>query len=253
MLGLLRRCPASVGRRSYYALPPMHHEWISGHTERAAVDCPHLAHIQMQLITPNCALWTASSEEAATYPFPDPFWAFCWPGSYGICRYLLDAPAVVAGKTVLDFGAGCGIGSIVGLDQGASQAIVNDIDEWSCSATHMNLMQHYAADRMPHVYMEPRDLVGTPLPDLLRQYKLEDASQLVVLAGDVCYEEGLARRVIDWLHGLALANSTVLVGDPGRQFLPHQRLSRVATYKLPPSLAKDNYGHDGAVVWTIEA
>ncbi|OQS02538.1 hypothetical protein THRCLA_05095 [Thraustotheca clavata] len=233
-----------------FALRPDHVHWITRTTERAAVDCPHLASIQLQLITPQCELWTASSEEAAKYPFPDPFWAFCWPGSYGICRYLLEQQSALAGKTVLDFGAGCGIGSIVALQQGASQAIVNDIDTWSCSAAHLNLLANLKQE--PAAIMEANNLVGTSIDHLLDTYKIDDASKLIVLAGDVCYEESLARQVIDWLHALAQAKATVLIGDPGRQFLPHQRLTKVASYPLPPSLAKDNYGHAAGVVWTLE-
>ncbi len=50
----------------------------------------------------------------------------------------------------------------------------------------------------------------------------------VILAGDICYEQALAARVTDWLAKLAARGATVLIGDPGRAYLPKDRLEALA-------------------------
>jgi predicted nicotinamide N-methyase len=87
----------------------------------------------MHLITPKMPLWKANIDEAARI-FPDPFWAFCWPGSYGLCRFLIYNPHTVANRNVLDFAAGCGIAGIVAKQLGAESVVINDIDELACDA-----------------------------------------------------------------------------------------------------------------------
>ncbi len=55
----------------------------------------------------------------------------------------------------------------------------------------------------------------------------------VVLAGDVSYERDMAAAVADWLERLALRGAEVLIGDPGRAYLPRERLDRIAEYSVP--------------------
>jgi predicted nicotinamide N-methyase len=57
----------------------------------------------------------------------------------------------------------------------------------------------------------------------------------VVLAGDVFYERPMAERVEPWLRGLARAGATVLIGDPGRSYLPKAGLREVGRYVVPTS------------------
>ncbi|RHY85499.1 hypothetical protein DYB37_001869 [Aphanomyces astaci] len=238
---------------------------ITRHSESTHIDCRHLDFLRLQLITPATPLYTASAEEAALMaPFPDPFWGFCWPGSYALCRFLLANPDVVRGKLVLDFAAGCGIASIVALHVGASASIANDIDSWACTASLINAAANLPASTLAtsfHVY--DGNLVGAPLSSVhdatmsaahpqLTSSSSSPPSDWVVLAGDVCYEEPLATDVIAWLHALAAQGVHVLLGDPGRQFLPHARLHPVASYELPPSIADGNFGlSPSGAVWTL--
>jgi len=68
--------------------------------------------------------------------FPEsPYWAFCWPGSFGVVSYLLrEEASAVHGKRVLDFGSGCGIGAIVSAKLGAAHALMNDVDSSAVEA-----------------------------------------------------------------------------------------------------------------------
>lgn len=44
-------------------------------------------------------------------------------------RYILDNSSLVQGKTVLDFGCGCGASGLAAKKVGAKQVTFNDIDE----------------------------------------------------------------------------------------------------------------------------
>ncbi len=63
-----------------------------------------------------------------------------------------------------------------------------------------------------------------------------------MLAGDICYERDLAARVADWLAGLARRGATVLIGDPGRSYLPRERLEALATYEVRVTRGAGGHG-----------
>jgi len=67
-----------------------------------------------------------------------PYWCFCWASGQVLARYLLDNPSLVAGKTVVDFGAGCGIVAIAAKLAGAERAIACDLDSIALAATRVN-------------------------------------------------------------------------------------------------------------------
>ncbi len=70
-----------------------------------------------------------------------------------------------------------------------------------------------------------------------------------VLAGDICYERDLARRVTGWLADLERRGTTVLIGDPGRSYLPSDRLERLATYAVPVTRALEDADVKRSSVW----
>jgi predicted nicotinamide N-methyase len=53
----------------------------------------------------------------------------------------------------------------------------------------------------------------------------------VILAGDVCYEETMALGLLGWLEAAARRGIRVLIGDPGRSYLP-AGLQHLATYRV---------------------
>jgi len=55
----------------------------------------------------------------------------------------------------------------------------------------------------------------------------------LLLAGDVFYRGRLAERMLPFLERAAARGAQVLIGDPGRAFLPRDRLRVVATYQVP--------------------
>jgi hypothetical protein len=73
----------------------------------------------------------------------------------------------------------------------------------------------------------------------------------VILAGDICYERELAAQVIDWLSSLSQRGATVLIGDPGRSYLPKDRLAEVATYQVPVTRALEDAEIKKSSVWRL--
>ncbi len=71
----------------------------------------------------------------------------------------------------------------------------------------------------------------------------------VVLAGDVSYEQDMARRVTDWLEGLATRGAIVLIGDPGRSYLAREKLEPIAEYRIPVTRALEDAEIKKTHVW----
>jgi predicted nicotinamide N-methyase len=161
-------------------------------------------------ITP---LWRLTEEEAL------PFWAFAWAGGQALARYVLDNPSEVSGRTVLDLASGSGLCGLAALKAGATSVLAADTDRLSAAAVALN-----AGANGLELTFTPRDLL-----------EAEPPRTDVILAGDCCYERGLAAKVLAWLQVAHEAGARVLIGDPGRPYLPAERLVSLATYEVPTS------------------
>jgi predicted nicotinamide N-methyase len=156
-------------------------------------------------------LWEATGRDEP------PFWAFVWAGGQALARYVLDHPGEVAGRVVLDLASGCGICAIAAVHAGATAATAEDVDPFAAAAAEVN-----AALNGVDLVCSTRDpLAGAP------------PAAEVVLVGDACYERRLARRMLPWLGAARAAGSRVLLGDPGRAYLPRDGLMRLAEYDVP--------------------
>lgn len=146
-----------------------------------------------------------------------PYWAYHWNGGVALARYLLDNPGLVAGRRVLDLGAGSGIVGIAAAMAGATDVLAADIDDLAITAVELN-----AALNRVSVRTVCRDLLDEAAPDAD-----------VVLAADLFYDETLARRTTGFLRRCLGAGADVLVGDPYRPFLPLPQLCMLAEYRVP--------------------
>jgi predicted nicotinamide N-methyase len=160
-------------------------------------------------------LWERT--EAAGGEQPPPFWAFAWAGGQALARCVLDEPDLVAGRDVLDLAAGSGLVAIAAAKAGARRVTANDIDPLSLAATEAN-----AEANGVDVALVEADLLSGGY---------EDAS--VILAGDVFYSREMAGRVLPFLRRAALRGALVLVGDPGRAYLPTDGMTLRHTYDVP--------------------
>lgn len=190
------------------------HQTVLAHT---VVTSPWLCpELRMHLVTEACPLWRATEPELLALGLPEPYWAFAWAGGQALARYLLDHPEVVRGKRVLDFGAGGGVEALAALRSGATHVLASDLDPVAGAALELN-----AALCGVEVETTTADLIGATGPwDL-------------ILAGDVCYDPDLARRLWAWLEAEAARGVRVLVGDPGRGNVPLDRATRVFTCDAP--------------------
>ena len=163
-----------------------------------------------------------------------PFWAFPWAGGQALARYLLDHPETVRGRTVLDLAAGSGLVGIAAALAGAATVAANEIDRHAEAAIALNA-------RLNDVKL---DVLAGDLLD-------GDAGTEVVLAGDVFYSREMADRMIGYLDRARAAGAVVLVGDPGRAYLPRQRLIHVVEYEVPVVRALEDAAVKRVTVWRL--
>lgn len=165
--------------------------------------------VQLHLVDDIVALWKVTGEDA-----PPPFWAVAWLGGQALARYLLDHPAEVRGKRVLDLGSGSGLVAIAARIAGAAEVLAADIDPMCATVIPLN-----AALNDVTLDLTTDDLLDASPPDVD-----------VVLAGDVWYERDMAERVMAWL---SRSSARVLLGDPGRAYLPQDGWVELASYDIP--------------------
>jgi predicted nicotinamide N-methyase len=149
-------------------------------------------------------------------PLP-PYWAYTWAGGTVLARYILDRPRTVAGRRVLDLGAGSGLVGIAAAKAGARAVIAAEIDRNGVAALGLN-----AAANGVEITIVDKDITTGPPPAID-----------LVLAGDVFYGPEVALRVIPFLDRCLAAGIDVLVGDPRRADLPLSRLRLLAEYQMP--------------------
>lgn len=186
--------------------PEQRRDFVLAHT---TVGRPALVPEVSLLLTDDIvALWKLTGEER-----PPPFWSVAWLGGQALARYVLDHPAEVAGRSVLDLGTGSGLVAIAARLAGASSVLAADIDPFCEAAVALNAEAHDV-----HVDVTLDDLLTADPPEVD-----------VVLAGDVWYEREMADRVLSWL---GRSRSGVLLGDPGRAYLPPKGWTQLASYDV---------------------
>lgn len=195
---------------------------------------PHVPEIRLHVAHEAMDLWQKTEDELAAIGLPPPFWAFAWAGGQALARHLLDHPGLVAGRSVLDFASGSGLVAIAAAKAGAAAVEAAEIDSFAVAAIALN-----AGANGVSVHSRLDDLIG------------RDEGWDVVLAGDVCYEQGMAARVIEWLERLQARGATVLIGDPGRSYLPKARLDVVATYMVRTVGALEDNEIKKTSVWRL--
>jgi predicted nicotinamide N-methyase len=193
---------------------------------------PHAPEIRLHVADEATDLWQRTEEELGRMGLPPPFWAFAWAGGQALARYILDHPDLVRGQRVLDFASGSGLVAIAARKAGASCVIACDIDAFAIAAIGLNAEANGVT-----VEALQADLVGT------------DQGWETVLAGDICYERDTAERVMAWLKDVSRRGGAVLIGDPGRSYLPKDALEPLATYEVPVTRSLEDAEIKRSSVW----
>jgi predicted nicotinamide N-methyase len=204
--------------------------FIRAHTRLLPV--PHAPEIRLHLADEATELWQKTEEELGAIGLPPPFWAFAWAGGQALARYILDNPALIRGKRVLDFASGSGLVAIAAAKAGASSVEARDIDPFAITAMHLNATLNgvvFDARGVDEVYT--------------------DEGWDAVLAGDICYERDMAERTVAWLERLHARGALVLIGDPGRSYLPRDKLEILATYQVPVTRSLEDSEIKTSHVW----
>jgi predicted nicotinamide N-methyase len=195
-------------------VPASRRAFILRHTRLRPV--PGIEEIRLHLADEVLPLWHAVQVETGDPDAPLPFWAFAWAGGLAIARYLREHPETVAGLRVFDVGAGSGLCAIAALRAGASEATSADIDEIAIAAVQLN-----ARANGRRIAVVRRDVLDEDPPDVD-----------VILAGDCWYDAALAERVQLWLRRAHDQGIHVVIGDPGRRYLPTDELVERAAYDV---------------------
>jgi len=194
----------------------------------------YVPEVRLHLADDAVSLWQLTEEQLGELGLPPPFWAFAWAGGQALARYVLDNAEIVRGKSVLDAASGSGLVAIAAMRAGAASALAADIDRFAGDAARLNAVLNGVA-----LETTDADLIGAPV------------DQDVILVGDLFYDRDLAPRVIDWLVALRAAGKRVLIGDPGRTYLPKNKLTQIAAYDIPVTRALEDAELKRAAVWAL--
>jgi predicted nicotinamide N-methyase len=178
------------------------------------------------------ALWEAMEADGGAAVREPPFWAAAWPGGQALARHVLDDPSLVAGRAVVDLGSGSGLVAVAAALAGAAEVVASEVDPYGRTAVAVNAELNGVGP-----VRVVGDLLGGPPP-----------AADVVLAGDVCYDRAMTERVLPFLAAARAAGAEVLVGDPGRPYLPAGRLERVAVHEVPET---EGEGLRRTTVWRL--
>jgi predicted nicotinamide N-methyase len=196
-------------------------DFIRAHTTRA--HAPLVPELILHVASEITPIWQATETWLATRNLAPPFWAFAWPGSQALARYILDHPALVRGKRVLDFAAGNGLAAMAACRVGATRVQAAEIDRLAVAAIALN-----AAENRVHVERLSGDVVGSAC-----RWDL-------ILAGDICYEAPMTGHVMPWLQAMAASGAEVWIADPGRAYLPQAGLTLMTRYLVPTTRELEN-------------
>jgi predicted nicotinamide N-methyase len=210
-----------------------HAQFIQANTKLLAV--PLAPEIRLHLAEESLAIWRQTEEELGGMNVPPPWWAFAWAGGQALARYVLDHPSLAAGRSVLDLGAGSGLGGIAAMKAGAARVLAADTDPFAVAAVALNAAANDVA-----LEATGDDLLAGK-PDRLD----------LVLVGDLFYERPLAERVLAFLEAARRQGATVLVGDPRRSYFPKDRFEPVAEYAVPVTRDLEDMEIKRTSVWRL--
>jgi predicted nicotinamide N-methyase len=197
---------------------------------------PLVPEIRLHLAHESLPIWQKTEEELGAVNLPPPYWAFAWPGGQALARYILDHPALVCGRRVLDLGSGSGLGAIAAAKAGAGDVLANDVDALALAAMRLNAEANAIAFR-------------ATAQDLLDEAR---CAFDVVLVGDLFYERQLAARVLAYIEAAAMSGALVLIGDPRRNYFPRERFAPAASYDVPVTLDLEDALVKPTAVWRLE-
>jgi len=150
--------------------------------------------LQLWLINPDTMHRPMSPDEVQAIFTAPPYWSFCWASGLALAQWLLEHPEQVAGKRVIDVGAGSGIVALAAKLAGAAQVVACDLDPVALQACRANaalnnLELAYSADlfseTQPYDVLLAADVLYDPdnlplverFPEFAEQFMITDSRQ----------------------------------------------------------------------------
>ena len=198
------------------------------------VNPAHCAEIQLYLADQAVALWQLTEVELAEQGLPLPFWAFAWAGGQALARHVLDHRELVVGMRVLDLASGSGLVAIAAKMAGCAHVTAADIDPYAIAAIGLN-----------------GELNGQEIECYFGDLIGQEIDFDIILVGDLFYERDLAEPLLTWLLACQAKGMTVLIGDPGRSYLPRDRLQEIACYAIEVSRELEDSDVKVTRVWAL--
>jgi predicted nicotinamide N-methyase len=195
---------------------------------------PLVPEVRLHLAHEAVPLWQKTEEELGEMGLPPPFWAFAWAGGQALARYVLDNPSLVKSLKVLDLATGSGLVAIAAAQCGG-QITAADIDAFATAVVEMNAKLNGVT-----LNIRCEDLLVQAPPELD-----------VILVGDLFYEKTLAECCLAWLRLAQVRGSKILIGDPGRSYLPKGQLEKLAEYNVPVTRDLEDAEIKRTAVWQL--
>jgi predicted nicotinamide N-methyase len=194
---------------------------------------PLVPEVKLHLAHEALPIWQKTEEQLGEIGLPPPFWAFAWAGGQALARYILDNPEIVKGKRVIDIASGSGLVAIAAMKAGAASVLAADIDNFAVAAIQINAVLNQV-----RVEFTTADLLAERPPHID-----------VILVGDLFYEKHVAERCLTWLQ--QATNTETLIGDPGRSYLPKDKLIKIVSYAVPVSRDLEDAEIKQTAVWKL--
>ncbi len=196
---------------------------------------PHVPEIKLHLADEAHDLWHRTEGELQETGLEPPFWAFAWAGGQGLARHVLDNLECVRGRNVLDFATGSGLVAIAAMKAGAAYVNTADVDPFAADAVALNAQLNSVS--LAHT---SENVIGF------------DLGWQTILAGDIFYDRQMSERVLPWFEFLAARDVDILIGDPGRAYLPTARLEKLSVHHVQVTRALEDQDVRETTVWRFK-
>ncbi len=170
------------------------------------------------------ALLAGVTDEAGVDEFP--FGLLLWPSAIALAEQIAREPGLVAGKRVLEIGAGgVGLPGFAAREAGAASVLQTDYHAESLALLARNATQNGCAG---HVRQTAGD--WRAFPDLGQPFD-------VVIGSDVLYARPLHDALMELLPQLVAPGGRLLISDPMRPqalaFIGRMEMEAIDTWLLP--------------------
>jgi predicted nicotinamide N-methyase len=199
---------------------------------------PLVPDIRLHQASDPISLWQRTELTSGQTGLDPPFWAFAWAGGLALARYLLDHPETVRGRHAIDIASGSGLVAIAAAKAGAAAVTAYDIDPVAAVAIRMNADANGV-------------MVLAVCADVLDQDNLPACGADLVLVADAFYQRDLAGKVMRFAERGHARGTAVLVGDFGRDYLPRDRLTPLASYDVPGQRMLEGSDIKRTTIWAL--